>query len=93
MAVINGCLGMAKDEDGLVRSQRLLLCALAGPGNYLPTGNRVSESLVERGLCVSHDENGRDMVTITIDGLRRLLREVEQGSMSLKPMHHGPGRS
>lgn len=76
VAVSNRPLG-----DNQVR----LLSILAGPGTYLVVGDRVSDSLIRRGLASSASDCGRNLVHICADGLRRLAEEAEAGRVDLAP--------
>ena len=61
----------------LGKRQLSLLKALGSPGLALVVGDRVSSSLVRRGLCKQTDTGG--IVCITPAGLRVLADALEKG--------------
>ncbi len=68
---------------GIGRRQRDLLALIARPGTALVVPDKVSRSLVRRGLARHARPDA--MVHITAAGLRALADEAEAGRLKLEP--------
>jgi hypothetical protein len=68
----------------LGKNQLTLLKNLT-PGRAVVIVDKTSSSLIRRGLALSWDGNGKDLVTITPAGLRALADEMEVGRIGGNP--------
>lgn len=69
----------------LGRHQLDLLSGLAGIGSSIVVGNRLSDSLVRRGLLLATDAGHNALVVITPAGYRALADAIEAGAIPWPP--------
>lgn len=81
----------------LGRHQLDLLSGLACVNSALVVGNRLSDSLVRRGLLLATDAENNALVVLTPDGYRALADAIESGAIPWppefkpRPREGGPG--
>lgn len=69
----------------LGKRQWSLLKGLASPGMFLILGDKVSDSLVRRGLLVSRAADGDGLLQITPAGMRMVADAWEAGEIDYPP--------